>query len=120
MAEESYQTVVVGLIDHILPLVPNLVADLEKGIRVLDIGCGKAKAVNLMAKHFPKSIFHGYDLSKKAIDGATKEGKDMNNSKVHDILDLCLKNEFDLITAFDAIHDQPKLDLVLKNINHSF
>ena len=27
MAEESYQTVVVGLIDHILPLVPNLVAE---------------------------------------------------------------------------------------------
>ena len=45
-----------------------------------------------MAKHFPKSTFHGYDLSKEAIDGATKEGKDMNNSnvffKVHDILDL--------------------------------
>lgn len=123
MAEESYQTVVVGLIDHILPLVPNLIADLEKGIRVLDIGCGKGKAVNLMAKHFPKSIFHGYDLSKEAIEGATKEGKEMNNSnvffKVQDILDLSLKNEFDLITAFDAIHDQPKPDLVLKNINHS-
>ena len=108
MAEESYQTVVVGLIDHILPLVPNLVADLEKGIRVLDIGCGKGKAVNLMAKHFPKSTFHGYDFSKEAIDAATKEGKDMNNTnvifEVHDILDLGLKNEFDLITAFDAIH----------------
>ena len=121
MAEESYQTVVVGLIDHILPLVPNLVADLEKGIRVLDIGCGKGKAVNLMAKHFPKSTFHGYDLSKEAIGGATKEGNDMNNSnvffKVHDILDSSLKNEFDLITAFDAIHNQPKPDLVLKNIN---
>jgi len=82
MAEESYQTVVVGLIDHILPLVPNLTADLKQGIRVLDIGCGKGKAVNLMAKHFPRSTFHGYDLSKEAIDGATKEGKDMNNSNV--------------------------------------
>ena len=96
MAEESYRTVVVGLMNHILPLVPNLVADLEKGIRVLDIGCGKGKAVNLMAKHFPKSIFHGYDLSKEAINGATKEGKEMNNSnvffKVQDILDLSLKN----------------------------
>ena len=123
MAEESYQTVVVGLIDHILPLVPNLVADLENRIRVLDIGCGKGKAINIMARHFPKSTFHGYDLSKEVIDGATKEGKDLKNSnvffKVHDILDLGLKNEFDLITAFDAIHDQPKPDLVLKNINRS-
>ncbi|MGA8484072.1 MAG: methyltransferase domain-containing protein [Nitrososphaeraceae archaeon] len=57
------------------------------------------------------------------MEGATKEGKEMNNSnvffKVQDILDLSLKNEFDLITAFDAIHDQPKPDLVLKNINQS-
>jgi ubiquinone/menaquinone biosynthesis C-methylase UbiE len=123
MAEESYQTIVVALIDHILPLVPNLIADLKQGIRVLDIGCGKGKAVNLMAKHFPRSTFYGYDLSEEAIDGAAKEGKDMNNSnasfKVHDILDLTFKDKFDLITAFDAIHDQPKPDLVLENIYHS-
>jgi ubiquinone/menaquinone biosynthesis C-methylase UbiE len=120
MAEESYQTVVVGLINHILPLVPNLIADLRNGIRVLDIGCGKGKAVNLMAKHFPKSFFYGYDLSNEAINDATKEAKDMNNSnvvfKVQDILNLTTKDKFDLITAFDAIHDQPKPDLVLKNI----
>jgi ubiquinone/menaquinone biosynthesis C-methylase UbiE len=123
MAEESYQTVVVGLINHILPLVPNLIADLRNGIRVLDIGCGKGKAVNLMAKHFPKSFFYGYDLSNEAINDATKEAKDMNNSnvvfKVQDILNLTTKDKFDLITAFDAIHDQPKPDLVLKNIYNS-
>jgi SAM-dependent methyltransferase len=123
MAEESYQTVVVGLINHILPLVPNLIADLRNGIRVLDIGCGKGKAVNLMAKHFPKSFFYGYDLSHEAINDATKEAKDMNNSnvvfKVQDILNLTTKDKFDLITAFDAIHDQPKPDLVLINIYNS-
>ena len=43
MAEERYQTVVVGLIKYILPLVPNLITDLKNGIRVLDIGCGKGK-----------------------------------------------------------------------------
>jgi hypothetical protein len=41
MAEESYQTVVVALVDHILPLVPNLIDKLKNGINVLDIGCGK-------------------------------------------------------------------------------
>jgi 2-polyprenyl-3-methyl-5-hydroxy-6-metoxy-1,4-benzoquinol methylase len=103
MAEESYQTVVAGLVDHILPLVPNLIADLKSGIKVLDIGCGKGMAINLMAKHFPKSTFYGYDLSEEAID----------------ILDLKAKDKFDLITAFDAIHDQPKPDLVLQNIYQS-
>ena len=123
MAEESYQTVVAGLVDYILPLVPNLIADLKSGIKVLDIGCGKGMAINLMAKHFPKSTFYGYDLSEEAIDSAMKEGRDMNNSnvffKVHDILDLKAKDKFDLITAFDAIHDQPKPDLVLQNIYQS-
>ena len=123
MAEESYQTVVAGLVDHILPLVPNLIADLKSGIKVLDIGCGKGMAINLMAKHFPKSTFYGYDLSEEAIDSAMKEGRDMNNSnvffKVHDILDLKAKDKFNLITAFDAIHDQPKPDLVLQNIYQS-
>ena len=123
MAEESYQTVVVGLIKYILPLVPNLITDLKNGIRVLDIGCGKGKAVNLMAQHFPKSNFYGYDLSNEAISDAIKEAQDMNNSnvsfKIQDILNLTLNDKFDLITAFDAIHDQPKPDLVLKNIYNS-
>lgn len=111
MAEESYQTVVVGLIKYILPLVPNLIPDLKNGIRVLDIGCGKGKAVNFMAQHFPKSNFYGYDLSKEAISDAIKEAQEMNNSnvsfKIQDILNLTFNDKFDLITAFDAIHDQP-------------
>lgn len=123
MAEDSYQTVIVGLIDYILPLVPNLIDDLKNGIRVLDIGCGKGKAVNLMAKHFPKSIFYGYDLSNEAIDDAIKEAKDLNNSNAffrsQNILNLTFKEEYDLITAFDAIHDQPQPDLVLKTIYNS-
>ena len=123
MAEESYQTVVVGLIKYILPLVPNLITDLKNGIKVLDIGCGKGKAVNFMAQHFPKSNFYGYDLSKEAISDAIKEAQEMNNSnvsfKIQDILNLTLNDKFDLITAFDAIHDQPKPDLVLKNIYNS-
>jgi len=123
MAEESYQTVVVGLIKYILPLVPNLITDLKNGIKVLDIGCGKGKAVNFMAQHFPKSNFYGYDLSNEAISDAIKEAQDMNNSnvsfKIQDILNFTLNDKFDLITAFDAIHDQPKPDLVLKNIYNS-
>jgi hypothetical protein len=54
MAEESYQTVVIGLIDHILSLVPGLTGRLEDGISVVDIGCGRGKAVNILAKKFSK------------------------------------------------------------------
>ena len=94
MAEESYQTVVVALIDHILPLVPNLIDKLRTGIKVLDIGCGKGRAINVMANHFKNSNFYGYDLSQEAIDDATREAQRMGNSnaffKVQDILGLIL------------------------------
>jgi 2-polyprenyl-3-methyl-5-hydroxy-6-metoxy-1,4-benzoquinol methylase len=123
MAEESYQTVVTGLIEHILPLAPNLINKLEKGIKVLDIGCGMGKAVNMMAKHFPNSTFYGYDLSVQAIEVAKKEATKIGNPntffQVQDILNLNIIEKFDFVTAFDAIHDQPKPDEVLRNIYKS-
>ena len=70
MAEESHQTVVVGLIDNILPLVPGLIGRLEDDINVLDIGCGRGKAVNILAKTFPNSTFVGYDVAEEAIKGS--------------------------------------------------
>lgn len=48
MAEDSAQTVVAALLDHILPLA------LQNGINVLDIGCGRGRALNFLAK------FHGF------------------------------------------------------------
>ena len=123
MAEESCQTVVVALVDHILPLDPNLIDKLRKGINVLDIGCGKGRAINVMANHFKNSNFYGYDLSQEAIDGATREAQRMGNSnaffKVRDILDLNFNEKYGLITAFDAIHNQPDPYSVLRSIYNS-
>jgi hypothetical protein len=41
MAEDSGQSVLSSLESHILPLVPGLTERLERGIRVLDVGCGR-------------------------------------------------------------------------------
>ena len=54
MAEESAQTVVAALTDHILPLADGLAEQLERGIDVLDIGCGSGRAVCLLAAEFPQ------------------------------------------------------------------
>ena len=54
MAEDSGQTVVAALTDHILPLVPGLTERLEDGIDVLDVGCGSGRALNLMARNVPQ------------------------------------------------------------------
>jgi 2-polyprenyl-3-methyl-5-hydroxy-6-metoxy-1,4-benzoquinol methylase len=120
MAEESAQTVVAALTDHILPLGEGLVDGLERGIDVLDIGCGAGRAACRMAAEFPNSRFVGYDLCEDAIAAARADAKrqGLNNIRfdTRDVSRLGEKEKFDLITAFDAIHDQAKPDVVLREI----
>jgi len=120
MAEESGQTVLPALIDKILPLAPNLVDNLKKGIQVLDVGCGSGQALNLMAKNFPNSHFTGYDFSKEAIEIAKEESEKLGNKntsfEVQDVEHFPQGKKFDLVTAFDAIHDQAAPAKVLDNI----
>jgi len=117
MAEDSGQTVVAALIDQILPLVPGLVESLDGGIDVLDVGCGSGRAVNLMAKNFPASRFTGYDLSTEAIRMAETEAKSLGLTNAvfeqEDLTTFDIQEQYDLITAFDAIHDQARPDKVL-------
>jgi len=120
MAEESFQTVVTGLVDHILPLVPGLIDRLKDGINVLDIGCGRGKAVNILAKKFPNSMFVGYDVAEEAIKGATADSKTLNTCntlfQVQNLLTVEPTKKFDFITAFDVIHDQIDPSRTLKFI----
>ncbi|HEX8247232.1 MAG TPA: class I SAM-dependent methyltransferase [Pyrinomonadaceae bacterium] len=121
MAEDSGQTVLPALIDSILPLVKGVREKLQQGIEVLDIGCGSGRAINLMAKTYPDSFFYGYDFSAQAIGNARREADKLGlkniRFEVKDAAALDEPNSFDLITAFDAIHDQAKPAAVLKAIN---
>jgi ubiquinone/menaquinone biosynthesis C-methylase UbiE len=120
MAEESAQTVVAALMDYILPLVQGLTESLKRGIEVLEVGCGSGRALNLMASEFLKSNFVGYDLSEEAIgraqSDATKLGLKNISFVVKDVSNIGESEHFDLIAAFDAIHDQAKPDKVLREI----
>jgi 2-polyprenyl-3-methyl-5-hydroxy-6-metoxy-1,4-benzoquinol methylase len=120
MAEESAQTVVAALREHILPLGDGLTEKLEHGIDVLDIGCGSGRAVCLTAADYPRSRFVGYDLCEDAIaaarDQARREGLANVRFEARDVSRLGESQRFDLITAFDAIHDQAKPDVVLREI----
>ncbi|MBI4257708.1 MAG: class I SAM-dependent methyltransferase [Thaumarchaeota archaeon] len=119
-AEETARIFDSMLVDKIIPLVPGLVERMRKGVRALDVGCGRGRAVNLMAKTFPKSKFLGYDISKDAIAAGRREAKDMGLSNAHfgieDAAKLDDVGKYDLITAFDSIHDQAQPTKVLKAI----
>jgi 2-polyprenyl-3-methyl-5-hydroxy-6-metoxy-1,4-benzoquinol methylase len=123
MAEESSQTVVAALTDHILPLVPGLVERLEKGADVLDIGCGRGRALMRMAEAFPNSRFAGYDMSAEAVENATAEAKRRGLAnlrfEVKDVSSFDEPGRYDLITGFDVIHDQAKPAAVLAEVEKS-
>ena len=123
MAEESSQTVLGALVENILPIIPQISEKLNSGIKVLDVGCGSGSAINLMAKTYPHSQFTGYDFSAEAIENARNEAKNLgitNSSFEKQDASKFSKDEFfDVITAFDAIHDQAEPDKVLANIRKS-
>jgi SAM-dependent methyltransferase len=120
MAEESDQTTVAGLEKHIVPLVPGLAARLKRGIDVLDVGCGSGQALNRLASLYPASRFVGYDVSEEGIAAARavagRRGLSNVRFAVQDAAAMGETQAFDLITAFDAIHDQPRPDTVLRNV----
>ena len=122
-AEETARIFDSMLTNQILPLIPQINNRLNDGIRVLDIGCGRGRAVNLMGKAFSRSKFTGCDISHEGILSAKEEAKNMGLTNVHfEIKDALLVEElgkFDLITAFDTIHDQVQPTKVLKAINTS-
>lgn len=120
MAEESAGVVDATLIDVTLPLMSGMVQRLENGIDVLDVGCGQGHAINVMARQYPNSRFTGYDFSDEGIAAGQREAREwgLSNSRFvkQDVAALADTNTFDLITAFDAIHDQASPTKVLANI----
>lgn len=110
MAEDSGQTVVAQLFDTLLPLAPGLVERLEAGIDVMDAGCGRGLALLAMAERFPASRFVGLDLCADAIAWgrarATERGLGNVRFATEDLTHFAVEGGFDLVTSFDAVHDQ--------------
>jgi 2-polyprenyl-3-methyl-5-hydroxy-6-metoxy-1,4-benzoquinol methylase len=123
MAEDSGQSVLNTLIDLTLPLVPGIEEKLSSGIKVLDVGCGSGRALNLMARTYPNSEFFGYDLCTEPIETARAEARKLGLTNVtfeqKDLTEFIPEEKFDFITAFDAIHDQARPDVVLDSIQKS-
>lgn len=120
MAESSRTTLEATLLRRTLPLVPGLVDRLEAGIDVLDVGCGQGVAILMMARRFARSRFVGLDLATEAVAAARTEAEraGLTNAEflVQDAASVGGASAFDLITAFDAIHDQAAPRRVLRGI----
>lgn len=123
MADDSGQSVVPALQEWILPLVPGLTDALERGIDVLDLGCGRGRALMVLARAYPDSRFTGYDFSPDGIAAAQHEATEAGLAnlqfRIQDAAELDERARYDLICTFDAIHDQAQPARVLRNISRA-
>jgi 2-polyprenyl-3-methyl-5-hydroxy-6-metoxy-1,4-benzoquinol methylase len=126
MAEDSGQSVLSSLESHILPLVPGLEARLAQGIRVLDLGCGRGLIMTRLAALFPNSRFTGMDLSTEATEFGRSAAASAGLKNIDFVAtDLTGFDEradpeaFDLVTTFDAVHDQAQPLSLLKGIHRT-
>jgi SAM-dependent methyltransferase len=123
MAADSAAVVDATLLDVVVPAVDGLADRLRGGIDVADIGCGSGHLINVLAEAFPNSRLTGYDFSEEAIAVARAEaavlGLTNTSFEVLDVATLDAVAAYDLVTAFDAIHDQAHPARVLGAISRA-
>jgi 2-polyprenyl-3-methyl-5-hydroxy-6-metoxy-1,4-benzoquinol methylase len=99
-----------ALVPVLLPRLDGVVAKLDAGARVLDLGCGAGVAMAAIAEAFPASQVHGVDLSRHAVDRAEVNLLEVPNAHV-----TCGRAEevteaasYDLVLTFDCLHDMTR------------
>lgn len=106
MAAPWFRTMLVPIA---LPALDGVVAKLDAGAIAADIGCGTGVALLEMAKAFPRSQFHGYDISTHALAHGDRYRREagLDNVHFHDPRREPLPDDgrVDFVTAFDALHD---------------
>ena len=86
-----------------------MVAKLQAGALVADIGCGVGFSTLLMAHAFPKSRFVGFDFHEQSVHAARGHAEEHGlGTRVR--FECASAKEigesgFDLITCFDCLHD---------------
>jgi 2-polyprenyl-3-methyl-5-hydroxy-6-metoxy-1,4-benzoquinol methylase len=108
------------LVPLALPRLDGVVDKLRAGGEAADVGCGSGVAVIEMARAFPKSHFHGYELSRHCLDLAqhNRDEAGVENVSFHDVLTEPLPREprFDLVTTFDCVHDMARPQAAIRAI----
>lgn len=104
-----------ALVPRIVPALEGVAAKLEHGALVADVGCGGGAALRALARAYPRSTFHGTDLSRLAIAraelGVREEGLSNVELAVARAEDLPAGAGYDLVLTFDCLHDMTHPEL---------
>lgn len=109
-----------NLTSVILGGLDGVVAKLERGAKVLDVGCGAGVSACLIAEKWPRSQVVGFDPSAIAIAQAEERAEDAGLENTTFIeagaADVPATGDFDLALTFDCLHDMPRPDDALDAI----
>lgn len=93
-----------------LPELPDVVARLREGGRALDVGCGTGVVPIALAAAFPAAHVAGLDIDERSVaaaaENAAAAGVDVALVAAP-VEALPLDPPWDLVTAFDVVHDLP-------------
>ena len=95
------------LVQSWLPALDGVVAKLEQGCEVADVGCGHGISTMIMAKAYPHSRVHGFDFHEQSIEEAKRHAREhyLTNIRFQTGEAKELPGKYDLITMFDCLHD---------------
>ncbi len=98
-----------NLVQSWIPALDGVEAKLRAGAKVADVGCGHGASTRIMAEAFPTSTFTGYDYHGRSVEHASKAAADAGlGDRVRFAVapaDAFPGTGYDLITAFDCLHD---------------
>ena len=98
-----------NLVESWLPSLDGVVAKLEAGARVADIGCGHGASTILMAQAYPSSTFTGSDYHEGSIEAARRaaERAGVSDRVTFEVASAATfgGGPYDLVCVFDALHD---------------
>ena len=101
-----------ALLPRIVPALEGVEAKLEQGALVADVGCGAGVALTTLAAAFPASTFHGYELSRHALDRARERVGELGLGNVELFAtraeDLPQDRRYDFILTLDCLHDMTR------------
>ncbi|MEY4749639.1 MAG: hypothetical protein RIQ60_1853 [Pseudomonadota bacterium] len=98
-----------NLVSSWLPALDGVVAQLEQGAKVADIGCGHGASTIIMAKAYPKSRFHGFDFHAGSIEQAQLRASEAGVADRVQFTQSTAREfpgtDYDLVCFFDSLHD---------------
>ena len=103
-----------SLVPTILPALEDVAGRLAEGALVADVGCGAGVALTSLARAYPASTFHGYELSRSRPSapgrGSQRRGLPTSRSSTGGPRSCRRMAAMQLVITFDCLHDMTRPD----------